>query len=430
MNTHHLELPIDSASAARLAQDGLRFGLVDRTDPIAFASWSQSVSRGFHAPRDTQEQLDQRLSFYANRRMSGVWDDSEADAASPVATIDAWPSDLTVPGRSSVPAWAISAVTVSPTHRRRGIATALLEAELRTASALGFPVAMLTVSESTIYGRFGFGPALNVTELTIDTRRTKWTGPVATGRVQFVTKEQLLIDGHALVEKVRLDTPGHMEYSGVLWERQLGVMAGDENAKSLRFVRYDDADGVQQGFAIYRIIDTGKDFADHELKLTYLVAATDDAYAGLWRFMLEMDLVSKLTADLRPLDEPLRWMISDVRAIHTNDIDHLWTRILDVKAALEARTYESEGRIVLAVTDRLGFAEGTFALEVADSGAAVVTEVDEPADVTLSATELGSIYLGGVSPLALARADRITGDAALLATMFGSPVAPWLDIWF
>jgi predicted acetyltransferase len=143
-----------------------------------------------------------------------------------------------------------------------------------------------------------------------------------------------------------------------------------------------------------------------------------------------MDLVSKVTADLRPLDEPLRWMISDVRAIKTSDIDHLWTRILDVKAALEARTYEASGRIVIAVTDRLGFAEGTFALDIAESGTAVVTAVDEPADVFLSVNELSSIYLGGVSPLALARADRISGDAALLATMFSSPVAPWLDIWF
>jgi predicted acetyltransferase len=290
---------------------------------------------------------------------------------------------------------------------------------------------MLTVSESTIYGRYGFAPSALVRDLTIDTRRASWTGPAALGRVQFVTREQLLVDGHALVERMRLATPGQIEYGGVLWDRQLGLMVGDEKATSLRFVRYDDVDGVHQGFAIFRLEENEENFSHHELQLLYLVSASDDAYAGLWRFLLEYDLVSKVTAYLRPVDEPLRWMVADYRAIRSSEDDHLWTRILDVKAALEARRFAASGRLVIAVTDPLGFAEGTWAIDADETGLATVSLAPgEQPQATMSANELAALYLGGVSAATLARAGRLTGDAATVDDLFRSAVAPWLSIWF
>ena len=430
MTSEYLKQPIDPTSADLLAASGLRFGVLDSSSPTDFAEWSQAVSRGFVGTRDTPEQVEQLRGYFSDRRSVGVWDDSAADAASPVATVASWQAALSVPGQKSVDVWAISDVTVAPTHRRRGIATQLLESELRTARALGLPLAALTVSESTIYGRFGFAPAAQARSLTINTRRARWTGPIAPGRVQFVTSEQLLSDGHALIERVRLDAPGQIQYVGLLWERQLGALIGDEKTKGLRFVRYDDEDGAPQGFAIYRIEETEPDFVSHELKLLYLVTATDDAYAALWRFVLEHDLVSTVTASLRPLDEPVRWMISDFRAVTTSDIDHLWTRILDVPAALEARSYFAPGRVVIEVNDRLGFAAGRWALEVSTGGAATVVPTTDDATVTMDVNELAAIYLGGVAPGVLRRAGRIAGETAVLDGMFVSPVAPWLSIWF
>lgn len=426
----YLLAPVDEKSKQRLADSGLRLDLIDKTDRAQFAAWSEAVSRGFLGPADTEEKLEQRIGYFGARRMSAVWDETGADSATPVATIDVWAADLTVPGRRSVPAWAISAVTVAATHRRRGIARALLEAELRTAASLDFPVAMLTVSESTIYGRYGFAPAAFARDLSIDTRRARWTGPQASGRVHFVTRDQLLADGHALVERMRLAAPGQIEYGGVLWDRQLGLLAGDEQAKNLRFVRYDDSEGIAAGFAIFSIAENEENFSNNELKLHYLVTATDDAYAGLWRFLLEYDLVTKVTASLRPVDEPLHWMIADYRAVRSSEEDHLWTRILDVKAALESRTFATSGRIVIAVTDALGFASGTWALTVDSTGSAVVERTDAPADATMTAGELAALYLGGVSAELLARAGRLTGDAGAVDALFRSPVAPWLSIWF
>jgi predicted acetyltransferase len=329
-----------------------------------------------------------------------------------------------------VPSWAISGVTVAATHRRRGVARALLEAELRTAQAYGAPIATLTVSESPIYGRFGFAPAALARDLTIDTRRAKWTGPQPDGRVHFVPGQQLLEDGLALVERVRLETPGQIAYDGILWDRQLGLMLGDEDAKKQRFVRYDDAAGQLQGFASYKLTENPDDFTQHRLDLLHLVTATDDAYAALWRFVLEMDLVSEVRAHLRPVDEPVRWMVSDFRAVRVAELDHLWIRILDVPAALEARTYATPGRLVLGVTDPFGACDGSWALEVDPSGSATVTATDEPTDVSMTVEELAAIYLGGVSPLMLTAAGRMSGTAAELEAMFRSPVAPFLSIWF
>ncbi|WP_394770721.1 GNAT family N-acetyltransferase [Lacisediminihabitans sp.] len=441
MTSEFQRTPIDSRSHERLAAEGLRLDLVDPGDRAAFDLWLRAEARGFHGPRPSEESLGEQFAGYADRRTSGVWDETAAEPDSPVATVSSWPAELTVPGRRSVTAWAISAVTVAPTHRRLGIARAMLEAELRTAHRLEVPVAMLTVSEATIYGRFGFAPSAMTADWRIDTTRAKWTGKEASGRVQFVSLEHLRDEGLAIVERVRLRTPGQMEFGGQLWTRLFGLVGDDKDAaKHLRAVRFDDAAGVAQGFAVYRITESPTDFAAHTLDVKFLVAATDDAYAGLWRFLLEQDLVSELTATLRPVDEAVLWQVSDFRAVRVAQRrDHLWTRILDVTAALEARHYSRSGRTVLEVSDPLGFAATRVLLDVAADGSATAAPFDgdvpdDAAAVALSVNALSALYLGGVSAVSLTIAGRITElreDSALAVDRtFRSSVEPWLSIWF
>ena len=441
MNIEYQRVPIDSESAERLAANGLRFGLVDTNDPEAFGAWLHADARGFHGAGPSEDSVETQVRGLAYRRTTGVWDDSSAEAASPVSTVSSWPTQLTVPGQTSVTAWAISSVTVSPTHRRRGIARAMIEAELRTAQRFGAPLAMLTVSEATIYGRYGFAPSALTADWTIDTRRARWTGPAASGRVQFITPEQLRVDGPALIERGRLNAPGDIERWSHQWEHLLGLVGDDKDrAKNLRVVRYDDSARIAQGFAIYRVTETVGDFSAHILDLHYLVAATDDAYAGLWRYLIEMDLVASITAPLRSADEAFTWQLSDFRAARkTWERDHLWTRILDVKAALETRRYGAPGNIVLAVDDPLGFADGRFLLTIEPDGLASVvplpgTAPDDAAAVALTVNELSALYLGGVSAVSLVRAGRITelreGSAVAIDRAFRSTVTPWLSIWF
>src|SRR5690554_1325319 len=433
-------LPIDAESAEQLKERGLRFGLIDSGDSSAFAQWILAEGRGFHEPNPTDESLKEQVDGLADQRTTGVWDDTLGDRDTPVATVGSWPSELSVPGSATIPAWAISAVTVSPTHRRRGIAKVLLESELRTAHALGFPLAALTVSESTIYSRFGFAPAALSADYSIDTRRAVWTGPTASGRLQFVSPASLREDGRALIERMRPHLPGEVAMRDYKWERILGMVGDREAARSLRMVRYDAADGTTQGLAVYKVTDTGPHHAAQVLDLQYLLAATSDAHAGLWSYLLQLDLVGTITATLRPVDEPLAWQLSDFRAVRkTDERDHLWTRILDPKVALVARRYATPGRIALQVSDPLGFAEGRMLLDIDPKGTATVTPLsgEAPADAAelgLTVNELSAAYLGATSWSTLVRTGRVEelreGSAAAADASFRTPTAPWLSFWF
>ncbi len=282
--------PIDLDGAERLRQRGLRFAVLDTTDRDAYAAWYHAVNRGFNAAQIAESDLQERLDDFGDRRDVGVWDDSGADPLTPVATSSAWVAGLTLPGNTSIPAWAISTVTVAPTHRRRGIATAVIEAELRTAASLGVAVAMLTVSEATIYSRFGFGPSAMQAEWNFDLARASWTGPRPAGRLHLVPNDELQKTGPTLLERARLATPGQIEFWGVHWMRLFGIY-DEAGGRDHRSVRYDDEAGEPQGFAIYRMTHAPHG-EDTTLEVVYLVSATDDAYAALWRYLLEVDLIT------------------------------------------------------------------------------------------------------------------------------------------
>lgn len=432
-------LPVDRTSADRLAADGLRLGLVDTADPESFGAWVQAELRGFHHPAPTEERLAAVLQSSAGRRTTAVWDD-ESDPAVPVATLSGWEAPLSLPGGLTAPAWAISAVTVAPTHRRRGIARALLEGELRTADQTGMPLAVLTVSEATIYSRYGFGLAAFARHLTIDARRARFTGPHASGRLRFVSPQQLHETGRQVFERARLRHPGEIELDDHLWRDLCGVDGAADEQRGLRVVRDDDESGTMQGFAVYRMAETPDQQDRHVCEVLHLTAATDDAYAGLWRFLLELDLITELSAGMRSSDEPVLWQLSDYRAARvTANRDHLWVRVLDVPRALEARRYAAPGRVALDVSDPLGYAHGKVLVVVDASGRATVSPCpgDAPAGVAelaLGAPEIGSLYLGGVSAVTLARAGRVTelrpGSASAFDAVFHSPTAPWLSVWF
>ncbi len=412
MEQQYTTVPIDRVSRERLAAGGLRMDLVDTSNRAAFGAWLQAETRGFHQGAMSDEALNWALDGLAYRRTTGVWDDGEE----PVGTANSWLNRMTVPGGGDLPSWAISYVSVAPTHRRRGIARALLEAELRTAAALGAPMAMLTVSEGSIYGRYGFAPAAFASDLTIDTRRAVWSGPVPAGRIVFLPIAQWRDAVAPLHERARRQAPGDVEVFPFRWDL-LGALASSDTAavKKTRAVGYRDEDGELRGLALYRVDGGDEDFTQHRLRVIHLVAETDDAYAALWRFLLEQDLVTEVQAHLRRVDEPLRWMVRDQRGIRQTVTDHHWIRILDVPAALEARRYERDGVLDLRVVDPLGFAGGDYRLEVVD-GTGTVTAGGGGAQVDIA--ELSAAYLGAV--------PAVTPELALLATAR----APHLSTWY
>jgi predicted acetyltransferase len=431
-----LTIPVDETAAAALAQQGLRMAVVDPTDVAQATEWLHADARGFHDPAHSEALLGELLASQRLQRSVGVYDDGIAEPEYPVATVGAWPAALTVPG-GEVDSWAISAVTVAPTHRRRGIARAMLESELRVAVAAGLPVAALTVTEATIYRRYGFGPATWSTDVEIDARRVGWDGGEAPGRVQLITREGAMAVAGTLLEEARRATPGDVQVVGHRFGRIFGAPSDPEEQRKRRFARYDDADGTTRGLLVYRPTQQEGDFTNFAVDVLHLVTTSDDAYRALWRFVLSLDLVGTVRAYLRPVDEPLRWLVADPRRIRTTEVrEHLWLRVLDPVAALGARTYAGPGRLTLRVADPLGHADGAFTIDADASGAATVTrgEQEDGPLLEVPVDVLGSLWLGGASAVTLLAAGRLRerapGDAALADRLLRPPVAPALTTWF
>ncbi|MEQ6898731.1 GNAT family N-acetyltransferase [Microbacterium sp. KR10-403] len=433
--TRHREAGADGKAVERLAERGLTLRVVPHERP-AYDSWLQASARGFLDSERTEEQIAAALQRSSNRRLLGVYDPSAPQEETPVGTFATWLDDLALPGGVVVPAVAVSAVTVSPTHAGRGIARTMMEGELRHAVRLGVPIAALTVSESTLYGRYGFGPAVTAATWTIETRRAGWVGPEATGRVDYIPRELARSLAPGLHERVLRSRPGELAMPQSHWGRFTGTDADAEKPGAVRAVQYADAAGQVQGVAMYTVTENEDDFTKATARVQYLLATDDEAYAGLWRFLLSLPLVATVTASELSTDEPLLWMIADQRAVRISLTDHHYVRILDVPGVLGARRYASPGELVLEVTDPLGISEGRWLLEAAENGEGGIVSAEgvDTGDVPVlrtGTTELSAMCLGGVSPAALAAAGRIeTTDVAAVARMLGWHVPPRLSFWY
>jgi predicted acetyltransferase len=447
------DLPLDETSRATLAAEGLRYAVLDPADEQAHGRWLQAYHRGFHFDALTPEQLDEYRARLAGPRLLGVWDATTAEPEDPIATVGSWRSPLSLGEGSSVDGWAISLVSVAATHRRRGIGRAILEGELRAAHAAGLAVAMITVSEATIYGRWGFGPAAYTADYRVDARGLSVTAPVPAGRVQRVSAAALRPMAPDLAERASQRFGGEVLPRELHWNRMFALSTRSAaHATQLRAARFDDAAGEPQGFVLYSLTEHASDFAANTLTVEYLCAATDDALVGLWHYILDQDLVATVVASLRPVDEPLPWLVSNSRAVHVTDRrEHLWLRVLDVPAALSARRYATTDSVLLRVSDPMGFASGDWMLRTDHDGRATVTRTDAaqpavpdpavatpavttPAVLTLGVESLSSLLLGGTPVDALRLAGDVTEDtpgaAARLGALLHTPRAPYLSTWF
>ncbi|CAN7331127.1 GNAT family N-acetyltransferase [Microbacterium sp. LjRoot45] len=431
------DAPIDAASLDGVAAQGLGLRRIDDASRPEVDRWLDAVVRGFLGSERNETQWQAFFDLGAYRRKLGVYDAGAPLPEVPVATFASWGARLTVPG-GEVATCAISSVTVAPTHRRRGLLRHMMSGELRTAAALGFPVASLTVSESSIYGRYGFAPAAAAAEWEIDARRAGWVGPEPEGRIDFVSRDQARELAPVLHERTRTASPGEIDMPGGHWDRFFGTRHDAEKAEELRAVQFRSPDGSVDGLALYRVTENHDDFAASRVDVQLLLSATDAAYAALWRFLLSMDLIGTVRAGELSTDEPLWWMLADQRAAKITVRDHQYVRILDPVAALTARRWDVSDAVVLEVSDPLGIAAGPYVLRTGPDGAAEVERGDvDDADlsaalrVALGVAELSAILLGGVSAATLAAAGRIrTDDPGRLARLFAGTVTPRLSFWY
>ncbi|MCS3441703.1 GNAT family N-acetyltransferase [Microbacterium phyllosphaerae] len=426
------DIPADPESTERLAAGSLTYRVVDGSDATRAELFQRATTRGFLGAEPSTEELAFGQQTFDARRNTGVYETPAADTM-PVATIDSWVTPVTLPGGRELPMWAISGVTVSATHRRRGIARALLEGELRSAVSAGVPIAGLTVSEATIYGRYGFGSALPMAKFTVDTRRAGWAGPAVDGRVEYVDRDSLAAALDTVHDRARSARSGQIPGWPSRWTGIAGLAPGNTDGAKVRGVRFLDRDGEVRGAMAFALQDSSGSFR-FALDVRLLVAETPEATGALWRFALQHDLVDQVTADLRPLDDALPWLVRDPRGVTQTVHDHGWLRILDIPTALTARTYSAPLDLVIRVSDPLGFTAGDWRLRL-DAQSEPRVEAVEGADVDaeLDISALSILYAGGVRAASLHGAGRIVADRNVVEALdraFVAFPAPALDIWY
>ncbi|GGQ35027.1 UPF0256 protein [Streptosporangium pseudovulgare] len=309
---------------------------------------------------------------------------------------------MTIPG-AAVPVAGITLVAVLPTHRRRGILTAMMRKQLTDLhESGGEPIAALNAAEATIYGRFGYGIASHVAEIQGEKKSMALRPGIdlGDGTIRLLRREE----ARPLLEKVydtaRLRAVGWVDRTEKFWQARLadGERARDGGTE-LRFAVHLENGGEVTGYALYRS-------KPRLVQVIEVAATTRQSYAALWRYLIDLDAHAGLTYD-GAIDEPLRHLLADPRAARTTVIDNLWVRLVDVDRALMARRYSVPLDLVLEVQDPFcPWNAGRHRL-LADGDSVTCERTRARPDLRLTSAELGAAYLGGTTLTSLAAAGRV-----------------------
>lgn len=367
--------------------------------------------------------LDRTWATFDDERMSGAF--------------RSWGTEITVPGGERLPAAAVSAVGVLPTHRRRGILTAMVDAAHGAIREKGEAVGLLYASEYPIYGRFGYGPGCREATWAIDTRGTRFHGDPS-GQGELVKPD---MDAAASMKTVfdawRLRQPGELRRRDFGWEYDIGLRESAWGPTWKGFLLFHrDGSGSIDGYARYHAEEKWEQRQPRSLVIVdELHALTDDSYVGLWRTLAEIDWAATVRAERRSPAERLPWLLTNARAAAVSDVgDGMWVRLFYVPRALEARTYAREASLILEVVDREAPAGRTRLLLDAGPAGATCSVTDRSADLTLDVAALSAAYLGGV-PLRHAVAasgidEHRDGALAEADSLLRTLDEPWASTFF
>ena len=355
--------------------------------------------RAFGVTYGDDELEDLRQLLELDRQLVAV------DGPELVGAAGAWTFDLTLPGGGTLPAAGVTWVSVSGTHRRRGILRQLMARQLDDVAERGDPLAALTASESVIYGRFGYGLATFRTKLVVEARRVAFrTDLGADGLVRYADPSTARKVLPVLYERLRARQPGTFTRNDKWWDFLFLDHASRRGAATALFHAVHP-----DGYVSYRV-EEGRagGFLANRVLVRELVALTPEAYASLWRFLLGLDLADDVEWTRASRDEPLRWMVDDPRRVRTEFVDDdVWLRLIDVERAFGARRYGTDDRLVVDVVDDFRpDTSGRYEIAGSRDGAECRRTTKEP-DLALTVADLGSLYLGGVAASSLAQARRI-----------------------
>jgi predicted acetyltransferase len=424
--------------------DGITIRVIEEAE---LGEWGKALSSGFMRPKGDGEVEFRREQFTPGRSLGAF------DGARCVGTFRSTERELTVPGGATLVTDAITNVAVSATHRRRGLLTRMMTQDLAAASERGDSLAILIAAEYRIYGRYGFGPATGHKGYTIDKLRAgdvRVPAEAEGGSFELLTMEEQGKIGPELHDRFRCTQPGAIDRRTVNWRFLTGQLRQPgADWKEPLVVLYRDPPGRPAGMLAYTVTDEWPNFVTKSaLKVRDHFAVDRAAAAALWRYALNVDWIDRVEISNIAPDDPLPLLLDDPRACvdgGDSSDDFMWVRILDAATAFGARSYAAPGRVVLQVSDRLGYADGRWAIEASEDGTGRCERVGEgsaagsasgsasgsgeAADLALDVSTLGTLYLGNQSVARLHAAGLVTelrpGGVARAGALLHTDFRPW-----
>jgi predicted acetyltransferase len=301
----------------------------------------------------------------------------------------------------------------------------MMRAQLDDVHARGEPLAALWASEASIYRRFGYGLAALCGDMRIPRTHAEFVRPVERkGAVRIVSLDEALGLCPAVYDEVCARTPGMFARTREWWKSRVL-----DDPESRRFgggelsVAVLEQDGRPQAYALYRLnfsyedgVPTGK------VVVLEAMGAEPEAEIAVWRYLLDIDWMESVEAELLPLDHPLLLLAAEPGRLRFRVGDGIFLRLVDVGAALAGRSLATDDDLVFGVSDT--FCPWNDACFTARGR----KTMEEP-DLRLSVNTLASAYLGGFTFAQLARVGEVEevseGALARADALFLTERAPW-----
>jgi predicted acetyltransferase len=367
-------------------------------------------------------ELDRALAAYADDRIVG--------------TAGIFTFDLTIPG-GRVPAAGVTMVGVHPTHRRRGILTAMMRAQLEAIRERGESLAILWASEGSIYGRFGYGLASFKASIEIERSRAGFRQkPALHGSFRLLEPNEATAACRPIYDQFLDQRAGAFSRNDGWWRAEF--VHDPERWRrggGPAFFLLHETDGMADAYARYRLhAEWDERGPKGAIDVQEAIALSPAAEGALWGYLFSVDLAARTRAFNVPVDWGMRFMLSDPRRLGMTIGDAVWLRLVDLPRAMEQRAYSGTDRLVIEVHDAFcPWNAGRWQLD-ATPESAQVRQTDGDPDLVLEAADLGSTYLGGVSLAELALGGRLeertSGAVARGDALLRTPLAPWCPAVF
>jgi predicted acetyltransferase len=283
----------------------------------------------------------------------------------------------------------------------------LMHHQLRDIATRGEVVATLRASEATIYERYGYGVASSSQSVEVQTARAALRpGVGAGGPVRLIDAAEAWEVLPRIYAENRSARPGTIDRPEVWWQ---GLRLRTESASGASYVAVHGKPGSESGFARYRPIDTETWFVSDQRTIVVedFFAPTREAYLGLLRFLLGLDLIDRVVFWMLPIDDPLPWLLVDRRAARITAVhDETWLRIIDAQKALSTRRYQGDEVITIAVNDEL-LPKNSTTFTIAGDG---TEPTNRRPELHIGIAGLASVLLGGTTWHSLAAAGLAGPD--------------------